>query len=255
MFPVSVRVPVRLGALLAVPLAGWGGAAQAQDRDHVVLGAGVAVAPVHQGADDYRLLPIPTIDIKEGWFFANLRNGIGIEPIDTGTVTIGVSAVFLQGYRKRDVPMGIDRLSDGVGARVFANIRAHGFVATLGTTKGVSGGTEGVVADASLSYPVALSSRFTLTPTIGASWADGKHNNRYFGITAPESLASGLPRFTAGSGFKDVSGALTASYRLTDRISLSATGSVTSLLGEMKDSPLVERKTQPMGLLAFTYRM
>lgn len=249
-----VKTLARRLALLSIPvMASWATAAQAQD--HVVLGIGAAAAPVRQGARDYRVIPIPAIDIKKGWFFAGLRNGIGIEPIDTGIVTIGVSAVFVQGYRSRDVPQGIAKLSDGVGARLFANVRAGGFVATLGAVKVLSGGTEGFVADASLSRPIPISSRFTLTPTIGTTWADRKYNDGYFGITAAESLASGLPQFTADAGFKDVTGALTASYRLTGRFTLSATGSVSSLLSEVKDSPLVERKTQPFGIVALTYRM
>jgi outer membrane protein len=246
----------RFAVLLAMPVvAAWAAPAQAQDDDHITLGVGAAVAPTYQGADDYRVLPIPAIDIKKGWFFANLRNGIGIAPIDTETVTVGASAVFMQGYRRQDVPAGIDKLSDGVGARLFANIRASGFVATLGVVKGLSGGTEGVIGDASLSYPIELSSRFKLTPTVGTTWANRKHNDGYFGVTPAESLASGLPQFTAGSGFKDVSAALTASYRLTDRITLSATASATSLLDSVKDSPIVIHKTQPAGIVTVTYRM
>lgn len=246
----------RRGVLLALsPAALWVPAVHAQEQDHVVLGAGVAVTPDYQGADDYRIIPIPVIDIKEGWLFANLRNGVGIEPIDTEHVSVGASIVFLPGYRRRDVPVGVDKLSSGVGGRVFANLRAGGAVATLGVVKGISGGTEGVVADASLSYPIALTSSFTLTPTIGTTWANRKHNDGYFGITSTEALASGLPTFAADSGFKDVSAALTASYRLTDRFTLSATGSVTSLLGAVKDSPLVMKKTQPTAILTLTYRM
>lgn len=245
-----------LGALLLLPLvAGWATAAQAQDQDHLVLGVGVAATPAYQGSKDLRVIPIPAIDIKEGWLFANLRNGIGIAPIDTDSITIGGSAVFVQGYRRKDVPDGIDKLSDGIGARLFTNIRAGGFVATLGAVKIVSGGTKGMVADAGLSYPMKISARFTLTPTIGTTWADRKYNDRYFGITLAESLASGLPQFTAGAGIKDVSGLLTASYRLTDRISLSATGGVTSLVGDVKDSPFVEKTTQPSGILTLTYRL
>jgi outer membrane protein len=251
-----VEIPVRFLVLLVAPfMTVWASNARAQDRDHVVLGVGAAATPAYQGSEDYRVLPLPAIDIKEGWFFANLRNGIGVEPISTDSLTIGASAVFVQGYRKKDVPAGVDKLSDGVGARLFVNVRAHGFMATLGAVKVVSGGTKGVIADASLSYPIRVSSRFSLTPTIGTTWADRKYNDRYFGITAAESLASGLPRFAAGAGFKDVSGALTASYRLTDRIALSATGSVSSLLGAVKDSPLVEKKVQPLGLLSLTYRL
>jgi outer membrane protein len=229
--------------------------AQTREQNHVVLGAGAAVTPAYQGSEDYRTIPIPLVDIKEGWFFANLRNGVGIAPINTDHITIGASAVFIQGYRRKDVPQGIDRLSDGVGARLFANIRTGGFITTIGAIKGVSGGTRGTIADLSVSYPIPVSSKFFLTPTLGTTWADRKHNDRYFGVSAAESAATGLPQFTTGSGFKDASAGLTAAYRLTDRITLSATGTVTTLLGSVKDSPQVEKKTQPAGFFTASYRL
>lgn len=248
--------PAHLAPLLALAIgAAWSTSASAQEQNHVVLGVGVAATPAYQGSGDLRVLPLPAIDIKEGWFFANLRNGIGVAPVSTENFDIGASVVFVQGYRRKDVPTGIDRLKDGIGARLFTNIRAGGFVATLGATKIVSGGTKGLVADASISYPIAISSRFTLTPTIGTTWADRKYNDGYFSITRAESLATGLSQFTAGAGFKDVSGLLTASYRLTDRITLSATGGVTSLIGDAKNSPFVEKKTAPSGILTLTYRL
>jgi outer membrane protein len=252
-FPAHPPCLVPLLAIFAG--AAWPTAAYAQDEDHIVLGVGVAATPAYQGSDDLRVLPLPAIDIKEGWFFANLRNGIGVAPISTENFDIGASLVFVPGYRRKDVPAGIDRLKDGIGARLFTNIRAGGVVATLGATKIVSGGTKGLVADASISYPIAVSSRFTLTPTIGTTWADRKYNDGYFSITRRESLATGLPQYTAGAGFKDVSGLLTASYRLTGRITLSATGGVTSLIGDAKDSPFVEKKTAPSGILTLTYRL
>jgi outer membrane protein len=229
--------------------------AQSQNQDHIVLGVGVAATPAYQGSDDTRIIPIPAIDVREGWFFADLRNGIGIIPVTSERFEIGASAVFVQGYRGKDMPKGIDKLSDGVGARLFTNIRAGGLVATLGATKIVSGGTKGMVADASLSYPILVSSRFVLTPMVGTTWANRKYNDRYFGITPAASLASGLPQFGIGSGFKDVSGMLTATYRLTDRMTFSATGGVTSMIGNAKDSPLVKKKTQPSGIVTLTYRL
>jgi outer membrane protein len=211
--------------------------------------------PAAQGSKDYRALPLPAIDIKEGWLFANLRNGVGIAPIDTDHFTIGLSAVFLQGYRRRDVPTGVDKLSDGVGVRTFANLRAGGFVTTVGVVKGVSGQTKGVIADASVAYPIAASSRLTFTPEVGTTWANARYNDRYFGINVEEAAASGLRRFSAGSGFKDVTGAVTASYRLTDQVTVSATGGVVTLVGDVQDSPLVEKKTRPTGLFSISYRL
>src|SRR3546814_16040182 len=84
----------------------------------------------------------------------------------------------------------------------------------------------------------------TVIPTIGTSWANGKHMNRYFGIDASEAIASGLPFYRAESGFKDVSGLITASYRLDSHWSLGATGGVTRLLGDAADSPLNERSEE-----------
>lgn len=229
--------------------------ASARESDHIILGVGVSAAPAVEGSEDYRVLPLPIFDLKEGPLFANLRDGVGVTPFESEHVTAGVSAVFLEGYRRRDVPSGVGKLSDGVGARAFVNIRSGGLVTTVGVVKGVSGQTKGVIADASLTYPIEATSRLTLAPTVGTTWGDAKYNDGYFGIDAAEAAASGLRTYRAGSGFKDVSGTLTARYRLTDRVTLSATAGVTTLVGDAKDSPLVEKKTRPTGLFSVSYRL
>ena len=91
-------------------------------------------------------------------------------------------------------------------------------------------------------------------PAIGATWANGKHNNRYFGVSEEQSRTSGLPQYRAGGGFSDFTAGLNANYRLTRHISLSVTGAVTTLLGDAKDSPIVFHKTRPLGLVSVTYR-
>lgn len=268
---VSVTSPISMPFCLAIAtaimtLSSVPSAAQSQaqiqpqpqperNRDHFVLGVGAGYAPAYQGADDYRVMPLPVIDIAWGPFFANLRNGIGVNAVDTDHVTIGASVTMMPGYRSKDAPKGIGELSFGAGARGFMSLKAAGFVATIGATKGFAGGTKGVIADASLSRPVFVSSRFMLVPTIGASWADRKHNDRYFGVNAAQSRASGLRQYRPGSGLNDASAMLTAQYRLTDRISLAATGGVTTLLGKVKDSPIVAHKTQPLGFLSVSYRL
>jgi len=262
--PLSISV-----AMLPVVL--WTGAARAQDvtaaqqgqerapsaernREHFVLGLGAAYTPTYQGSEDYRLLPVPAIDVAWGPLFANLRNGIGIAPVNTGNLTLGVSATYMPGYRREDVPAGVGKLSLGLGARAFASFRAGGLIGTVGATKGIAGGNKGLLADAGVSYPVRVTPRLTLVPTIGATWANDRYNRRYFGISPEQSLASGLAPFRPGSGFKDASAVLTANYRLTDRLMLGVSGGVTSLLGDAKDSPLVRRETQPFGFISLAHR-
>lgn len=242
------------GVATACFMVAWTSTAAAQDADHLVLGAGVLARPDYQGSDHYRVQALPVIDVRKGRVFANLANGVGVTLVETDNVTVGVSAMYMPGYRRRDVPSGIDKLSLGVGPRVFASVQGGGVIAALGVVKGVSGGTKGVLADASLSYPMQLSPRVSLTPNLGATWSDSKHNDRYFGVNAAEAQASGLPAFSAGAGFKDVFASVTLAYRLTDRIALSATAGGTTLVGDIKDSPLVRETTQVTGVLAAAYR-
>ncbi len=109
------------------------------------------------------------------------------------------------------------------------------------------------MADASLSYPIMASQKLMLMPSIGTTWANRKHNNRYFGVTAAQSAASGLPQYRGGSGLVDAKAELIAIYRITDRIGVMALGGVSTLMGDAKDSPIVYKKTSPHGLFGITY--
>lgn len=229
--------------------------AQAQTPDHVIVGIGVVFAPAYQGSDASRTLPIPVLDITKGPFFINLHNGAGVNVIDTGGLTIGGSVAFVPGYRTKDAPEGIGKLSGGAGGRLFTSVRFAGLVATLGGTKPFVGGGAGFLADASLSYPAFVSPRFLLIPAAGTTWADRKYNDRYFGVDAGQSIRSGLPQYHLRSGFKDVSTTLTASYGLDDRLNLSVTGGVTRLLGDARNSPIVVNQSQTFGFLSLSYRL
>lgn len=218
------------------------------DGDRFAIGVGGIYQPAYMGSDKYRFQPLPALDIKYGRFFANFQNGIGANFIDGETVTIGAGVVMADNYRAKDVPNGIGKLKFGAGARGFVSLRQFGFEATAGVTKIFVGGTGGTVADFSLSRPIMVNERLFLNPSIGTTWGDRKNNNRYFGVNAQQSLASGLPQFRTGSGLLNAKAELGLQYRLTDHIGLGLVGGVTTLLGDVKDSPIVKKKTAPFGI-------
>lgn len=226
-----------------------------RSNDHVTLGVGLAHLPVYQGADTYRTLPLPIFDVAKGRLFANLRNGAGVNVVDEGGITIGASLTPVSGYRTRDVPQGVERLKFGAGGRLFLNADLGLATATIGATRAVFGGTGGVVVDASFAHPILLSPKLILIPSLGATWADRRHNSRYFGIDGREALASGLSGFSPNAGLKDLSAGLVANYRLTGSINLSASANVSTLMSEVKDSPLVRRRTQPSMFVSTTFSL
>ncbi|WP_168707912.1 MipA/OmpV family protein [Sphingopyxis sp. PAMC25046] len=252
MLPLAMA-PAAVQAQPQRPLQGPSDTPDGSD-DHIVVGVGGLYAPAYQGADDYRFQPLPMVDLKWGRFFVNLQDGIGANLFDSEHVTVGAGLTPVGGYRAKDTPDGIGKLSLGLGGRGFVKLRQGGFEATLGATKIITGNTEGIIADASLAYRVTASDKLMLIPSIGTTWGNRKHNNRYFGVTAGQSAASGLPQYRAGSGLADAKAELAVVYRLTDRIGVMAVGGVSSLLGDAKDSPIVYHKTRPYGIFAITYR-
>ncbi|MPT47269.1 MAG: MipA/OmpV family protein [Sphingobium sp.] len=230
-----------------------GATAQAQDRDHVTLGAAVAAIPNYQGADDYRIQPLPVIDVRLGQFFASMADGVGLHVIDTPSFKVGGSITYVRGYRRRDVPNGIGRLSDAAGGRLFTSVNLGGVHATVGATRIFGGGTHGTVADARISYPVQANERITVIPTLSTTWANDKHMRRYFGITPAEATTSGLTSYRPSGGFKDASALVTTLYRLSDNLNLSGSAGITHLFDKAGDSPLVEQRWQPVGFLGIAY--
>lgn len=221
--------------------------------DHFAIGVGVAYMPAYIGSDKYRAQPLPAIDIKYGHFFVNFQDGIGANLIDMENITIGGGIVMTDNRRTRDAPRGIGNVPMGAGARGFVKLRQGGFEAVLGGTQVFAGGTRGFVADASLSYPIMVNERFMLAPSIGTTWGNRKHLNRYFGVNAQQSAASGLRQYSTGSGFIDAKAEVAAQYRLTERIGIGLVGGVTTLVGDIKNSPIIKEKTRPFGLMFVSY--
>lgn len=228
----------------------------AQDRapNRAVIGVAAVYAPAYQGADDYRLMPFPVIDVAYGRFFAGGRKGVGYTVVDGPQLKVGAAATYVPGYRRRDAPTGVGRLDGGAGLRLAADMRLGGVMATVGATEVVSGDVDGMLVDAGLAYPIRVSDRLSLTPSVSATWADSQYNRAYFGISAAQSAASTLPVYRPGGGVKDVSIALGANYRLNDKVSLAATASLSRLTGDARNSPIVVDPSQPAAVLSVAYR-
>ncbi|GEK67972.1 MipA/OmpV family protein [Paracoccus denitrificans] len=228
-----------------------GAASQAMAQDRMIFGLGAASAPEYQGSDQQSARAIPLIDIARGPFFMNLRNGIGAYPLEYGDFRFGTSIVYIPGF---DLPHALGEVSGSAGARLFTDWERGGVNATFGVTRAVSGDLEGTLVDASLSYRHNVTPKLTLIPVIGTTWSDSDYTNSYFGVTPAQAAAAGISSFSPGGGFKDVSIGLTANYRVTERVNLTASATMSKLLGDAKDSPIVFDDTQAFGFIGVSYR-
>lgn len=222
-------------------------------QNHITIGAGAAVLPEFQGSEDYFIQPIPIVDIKQGPFFLNLGDGLGINVIDSSHFRAGVSVTPVVGYDADKVPAGIGKLGISAGARGFVSGTIGGVVATLSATVPFTGDAKGMIAEAEISYPVQVTDRLSIVPGLNTTWADKKYLRRYYGVNAEQAAASGLPGYQPSSGFQDIGASLAMNYRLTDHFSIVGAALVTYNLDPVMDSPFAARRWQPGGILGVSY--
>ena len=113
----------------------------------------------------------------------------------------------------------------------------------------------GFIAELGAAYTFRPVPRLGLTTGVSTRYVSDDYADTYFSVSNAGLSASGLPVYNADGGFDSVGISLTATYQLTDRWGLIASASVSSLLGDAADSPVVDVgfETQAFYGLGVTY--
>ena len=112
----------------------------------------------------------------------------------------------------------------------------------LRARRDVAGATSGWLIDGQVDYRIVDSRRMFVNVGAQVTWVNGRHMNRWFGITPGQAAASGLPAYRANAGIRDVSLRASAEYLLNDRWSVLGTVGYTRLLGSAANNPLVKQR-------------
>lgn len=211
------------------------------------IGPGVVVAPWFEGAANYRVLPVPNLDLryKRDKFFLSARDGVGATLLDADGFKLGPILRYRFPRNEWDGP-GLY----GTGSVPFT-IEGGGFVrydlpylaAKIELRRGL-GGSNGLVFDALIDGKLRLSDNFFLSGGPRLSVTDGTFNQAYFGINAGQSAASGYAQYYPGAGLRSVGLGASAVWRITEQLNGVAFGAWNRLTDVAAASPLV---TGPYG--------
>ncbi|HEX8609830.1 MAG TPA: MipA/OmpV family protein [Telluria sp.] len=116
----------------------------------------------------------------------------------------------------------------------------------------VSGNSKGALFNVAVEKNWRAGEHVMLTPRIGATWADKKYVDYYYGVRASEARA-GRPAYTGKSGVNAEVG-LRATYLFNAHQSMFLDLGVSRLAKPIKDSPLVDRSTENRVGLGYLYR-
>ena len=248
-------------ALLATPAL----AAGQRQGNVLTLGGGVDVAPRYSGSDKSRVTAAQVVDyaMANGLFISTTR-GLGYGN-RVGNLDYSAALSYRAGRKDRDVSSdsiasGSDYLRGmgdikgsavvvpGLGYRItdWLNVQLQAEVP-------FSERDNGEAVHFGIASPLYTSSENSVTLALTGSWGSSKYMQTYYGVSAAQSAASGFARHDAGSGIYAYSLNLDWTHKLTSRWSLLAAAGVTQLTGEAGDSPIVQRKTSPVGSLKVTY--
>ncbi len=211
------------------------------------MGAGVGLAPDYEGSDDYTGTPMLFGEAvwDSGRYLkldgSKLRANILAHEI----FRLGPVANYRLG---RDDSVDVDddrvkhmeKVDDSFELGAFAGIQIKNWSVMLEGLQDVSDGHDGFVATLSSQYAWRVCDPFTLSFGVSTSWADKDYMRSFFDVDAGDSARSGLKQYKADDGFKDVGCSLKADYIWTDNWSTRVSGSYKLLVGDAKDSPIVD---------------
>jgi outer membrane protein len=229
----------------ATPNEGWG----------LNVGAGGLMSPTYEGDDSYRVSILPNIQLTYGDdFFASVQEGVGYRFINEDTLRAGpIGRLKFSRGEDGDQPFAVtgDDTMDlrGLG-EVDTTFELGGFVeyeigdVTLGAEarKAVSG-HDGAVLDLEASWSgrsMALGPPLIWSFGPRVRVVDDTYSQAYFGVTPVQSVAAGLPVYSAGGGVYSYGLGGTAILPLDDRWTMVAFASLERLTGDAADSPLVQ---------------
>jgi MipA family protein len=214
------------------------------------LGAGAGTAPDYEGSDDYEFVPLWNLRVGNLYHPKTFVQVIGPRLrsnfLPSDHWRLGLAGQFI---RERD-DVEDDQVDDlekvdpsvmlgAIGGYDFLADRQRDLVIELEARQDVAN-DNGFLATVRGVYNGRLSESWLLNGVVGSTWASDDYMSSYFGIDADDAARSGLDGFNADEGFKDVSLGGGVSYRLFERVSVSALASYTRLIDDAADSPVVD---------------
>jgi len=221
-------------------------AVQAAD---VSLGGGVGLAPDYEGSKDYKVVPVPTGNVKysNGMFVKLLGLNIRANLLPGSMWQLGPVYNYRMG-RKDVENNAVDDMKsvDATGELgVFGGFVYNKWYASLELLSDMGDGHDGWYSTLKGGYNWVINESWILSMGASATYADDDYMQTYFGVSNKDSRRSGLDRYDAEASIKDIGINLAANWILTQNWSAMGIVSFTQLLGDASDdSPVVDEGSE-----------
>jgi outer membrane scaffolding protein for murein synthesis (MipA/OmpV family) len=229
---------------------------------NVRLGLGPVVGPDYEGSDGYDANVAPLISLRYKDLIQVDNNNIRVNLFgEDGALwkstnfRAGPMLKLDFGRSAKDSPdlTGLGNVGTAVELGGFVSYATGPLRYRLRLRHDVASGHKGMLADADISLAVYRSKTLSIASRLGTTWASKKYMRSYFGVSAAQAAAAGLPVFAAGSGVKDVTLSVASEIRVTPRWAVVLDAGASRLMGDAKASPIVRLRGSPNQFSAGAY--
>ena len=208
------------------------------------IGAGVGFVPDYEGSEDYKFAPLPYFSAQwnNGRYVRLDGNALKVNLLANDTWSLGPVLQY-RGERDDDVDNNrvskMDKIDTAVEAGAFMGYNYDSWDISFQLATDVSGEHDGMLATARTGYTF---NNDKMSTRVGASvtYADDDYMDTYFSVDAKDAIRSGLKKYKAESGVKDVGVDLTLFYTMNENWAVRGTAAYIALLEDAKDSPIVD---------------
>jgi outer membrane scaffolding protein for murein synthesis (MipA/OmpV family) len=244
---------VLLTLLLVIPVA------QAAD---VSVGGGIGFKPDYEGSEDYEAVPVPFVNVNfnHGMYIKLLGLNLRANLIPEKTWSLG--PVYNYRAERDDVDNSavddMKKVSDANEVGVFGGFTIDGWFVSLEFLADVGEAHDGWYSKLKGGYNWIISNSWALSIGASTTYADDEYMQTYFGVSRKDSTRSGLDRYNADSGIKDVGLDLGLNWMITQNWSAKGIASYTQLVGDADDgSPVVDEGSESQffgaALIVYTF--
>jgi outer membrane protein len=229
-----------------------------------LIGPGLRSRPAYDGSDSQHTELVPVLRYFGPMLFARSTQGVfegGLRAELAPGLHTGAQLAYEGGRRASE--------SSFLARHAFADVKSgaslglqmewdHSIgpmpITLLARARKHIDADQGAQVDLRLSAGVFKSGPVSAGVYAQALWASAKSVNALYGITTQQSLATGLPAFTAGSGWLAASAGLLGSVDLSPQWVVVGSFEARRLRGDATNSPLVERRSSHYLNAGLAYR-
>jgi MipA family protein len=212
------------------------------------VGGGAEIRPQYPGADSMEVVPNPHFSFAwrdEPFGLGAPDDNLSVKLFSSGGFSAGPVAALSQSRLESEVGARFGDVSRAIELGGFAQYQFGDSFRIRAQARRAIGGHNGLTGFLGADYFIRDADRYTFSIGPRVRFADASYMDSYFGVPPEVSIPTLLPVYTPSGGIRAVGAISGFTYSLSGPLGLFGFARYDRLVGDAKDSPIVQQFGSP----------